>query len=138
MALRGALAHGLSLPGLRSRQGLAARGKGFHLRMRGLRQANLRHGGSSDRLVLGRLSDGHPLQRNFGAAIAEAAWAGSYKSAWLLCAKLRRAMVAPSRALLAGIAEIDETEIPLRGKDDPITGGGGRSAQRKLPLQLQR
>ena len=35
---------------------------------------------------------------------------GSYKSAWLLCAKLRRAMVAPSRALLAGIAEIDETE----------------------------
>ena len=35
---------------------------------------------------------------------------GSYKSAWLLCAKLRRAMVAPARALLAGIAEIDETE----------------------------
>ena len=74
MAVRGALAHGLSLPGLRSRQGLAARGKGFHLRMRRLRQANLRHGGddhaqleaSSDRLVLGRLSDGHPLQRNFG------------------------------------------------------------------------
>ena len=43
---------------------------------------------------------------------------GSYKSAWLLCAKLRRAMVAPSRALLAGIAEIDETEIPLRGRSD--------------------
>ena len=44
--------------------GLAARGKGFPLRMRRLRQANLRHGGddharleaSSDRLVLGRLS----------------------------------------------------------------------------------
>ena len=57
---------------------------------------------------------------------------GSYKSAWLLCAKLRRAMVAPSRALLAGIAEIDETEIPLRGKDDPITGGGGRSSKGKM------
>ena len=57
---------------------------------------------------------------------------GSYKSAWLLCAKLRRAMVAPSRALLAGIAEIDETEIPLRAKDDPITGGGGRSSQSKM------
>ena len=57
---------------------------------------------------------------------------GSYKSAWLLCAKLRRAMVAPSRALLAGTAEIDETEIPLRGKDDPITGGGGRSSQGKM------
>ena len=32
---------------------------------------------------------------------------GSYKSAWLLCAKLRLAMVAPTRALLSGIAEID-------------------------------
>ena len=57
---------------------------------------------------------------------------GSYKSAWLLCAKLRRAMVAPSRALLAGIAEIDETEVPLRAKDDLITGGGGRSSQSKM------
>lgn len=28
---------------------------------------------------------------------------GSYKSAWLLCAKLRRAMVAPERAPLAGL-----------------------------------
>ena len=37
---------------------------------------------------------------------------GSYKSAWLLCAKLRRAMVAPSRALLSGVAEVDETELP--------------------------
>src|SRR5512144_1997637 len=38
---------------------------------------------------------------------------GSYKSAWLLCAKLRRAMVAPGRSPLAGLAEVDETEIPL-------------------------
>ena len=50
---------------------------------------------------------------------------GSYKSAWLLCAQLRRAMVAPARALLAGIAEIDETEIPLRAKDDPSTADSG-------------
>ena len=49
-----------------------------------------------------------------------------------MCAKLRRAMVAPARALLAGIAEIDETEIPLRAKDDPIRGGGGRSSQSKM------
>ena len=108
--------------------------------MRRLRQANLRHGGddhaqleaSSDRLVLGRLSDGHPLQRNFGAQLQRLLALGSYKSAWLLCAKLRRAMVAPARALLAGIAEIDETEIPLRAKDDPIRGGGGRSSQSKM------
>jgi hypothetical protein len=57
---------------------------------------------------------------------------GSYKSAWLLCAKLRRAMVNPERALLAGLAEVDETEIPLRAKDDPLTGGGGRSSQGKM------
>jgi len=57
---------------------------------------------------------------------------GSYKSAWLLCAKLRRAMVAPGRALLSGLAEVDETELPLRGKDDPVTGGGGRSGQGKM------
>ena len=57
---------------------------------------------------------------------------GSYKSAWLLCAKLRRAMVAPDRALLSGVAELDETELPLRGKDDPVTGGGGRSGQGKM------
>ena len=57
---------------------------------------------------------------------------GSYKSAWLLCAKLRRAMVAPGRAPLAGLVEVDETAIPLRRKDDPPNGGHGRSRQGKL------
>jgi hypothetical protein len=57
---------------------------------------------------------------------------GSYKSAWLLCAKLRRAMVAPGRSPLAGLAEVDETEIPLRSKDDPVAGGGGRSHEGKM------
>lgn len=57
---------------------------------------------------------------------------GSYKSAWLLCAKLRRSMVAPGRGLLAGLVEVDETEIACRGKDDPVTGGGGRSRQGKM------
>ena len=33
---------------------------------------------------------------------------GSYKSSWLLCAKLRRAMVAPERSPLAGLVEVDE------------------------------
>jgi Transposase zinc-ribbon domain len=51
---------------------------------------------------------------------------GSYKSAWLMCAKLRREMVAPGRAPLAGLVEIDETAIPLRRKDDPPAGGQGR------------
>ena len=57
---------------------------------------------------------------------------GSYKSAWLLCAKLRRAMVAPGRAPLAGLIEVDEAEIPLRTKADPVCGGGGRSTQGKM------
>jgi hypothetical protein len=57
---------------------------------------------------------------------------GSYKSAWLLCAKLRRAMVAPGRSRLAGLVEVDETTIPLRRKDDPHSGGHGRSAEGKM------
>ena len=59
---------------------------------------------------------------------------GSYKSAWLLCHKLRRAMVAPERTLLAGLVEVDETAIPCRSKNDPPTGGSGRSRQGKLLL----
>ena len=59
---------------------------------------------------------------------------GSYKSAWLLCAKLRRAMVNPSRALLSGVVEIDETQISYRTKDDPVAGGGGRSTDGKMQV----
>ncbi|MDE2013074.1 MAG: IS1595 family transposase [Alphaproteobacteria bacterium] len=59
---------------------------------------------------------------------------GSYKSAWLLCAKLRRAMVNPQRDLLAGLIEVDETQISYRTKDDPPAGGGGRSAEGKLQV----
>ena len=56
---------------------------------------------------------------------------GSYKTAWLLCAKLRRSMVAPGRIPLAGRVEVDETEIACRSKYDPLTGGG-RSHQGKM------
>ena len=55
---------------------------------------------------------------------------GSDKSAWLLCGKLRRATVAPDRAPLSGLVEIDETTIPFRTKADPPEGGQGRSAAR--------
>src|SRR5512134_2620087 len=57
---------------------------------------------------------------------------GSYKSGWLLLQKLRRAMVDPGRGLLEGVVEIDETEIPLRRRDDPPAGGRGRSPQGKM------
>jgi hypothetical protein len=57
---------------------------------------------------------------------------GSYKTAWLLCAKLRRSMVAPGRAPLAGLVEVDETGIVCRSKNDPLTRGGGRSHHGKM------
>jgi len=59
---------------------------------------------------------------------------GSYKSAWLLCAKLRRAMVNPARTLLSGLVEVDETQIPYRTQDDPVAGGGGRSPEGKMQV----
>jgi hypothetical protein len=64
------------------------------------------------------------LQRQFAL--------GSCKTAWLICAKLRRSMVAPGRNALAGLVEVDETEIACRRKHDPLTGGGGRSSQGKI------
>ncbi len=59
---------------------------------------------------------------------------GSYKSAWLLCAKLPRAMVDPARNPLSGLVEIDETTINHRTKEDPVAGGRGRSHDGKLLL----
>ena len=41
---------------------------------------------------------------------------GSYKTAWLLLQKLRRAMVDPGRSPLQTLVEIDETEMPFRSK----------------------
>lgn len=57
---------------------------------------------------------------------------GSYKSAWLLSAKLRHAMVDPGRNLLGGLVEIDETTIPHRTKEEPVAGGAGRSHRGKM------
>jgi hypothetical protein len=57
---------------------------------------------------------------------------GSYRTAWMLCAKLRRAMVNPERKPLCGIVEADETIIPCRTKTDPIVMPAGRSAVGKM------
>src|SRR5437899_2330618 len=57
---------------------------------------------------------------------------GSYRTAWMLCAKLRRAMVNPEREPLCGVVEADETIIPFRAKDDPIVGPAGRSRAGKM------
>jgi transposase-like protein len=83
-------------------------------------------------VVLGGLSNGHPFQRHLGAELQSQLGLGSYKSAWLLSAKLRRSMVAGNRSPLAGLVEVDETEMVCRSKNDPLTGGGGRSTQGKM------
>ena len=57
---------------------------------------------------------------------------GSYRTAWMLAAKLRRAMVDPDRNPLSGLVEIDETSLPFRTKNDPASGGPGRSHDGKL------
>ena len=57
---------------------------------------------------------------------------GSYKTAWLLLHKLRRAMVAPDRTPLEGDVEIDETSIPFRRADESPTGGQGKSTVGKM------
>src|SRR5215211_7908984 len=57
---------------------------------------------------------------------------GSYKTAWLLLRKLRRAMVDPEREPLAGLVEVDETSIPFRTKGDPVAAKPGRSHEGKL------
>jgi predicted RNA-binding Zn-ribbon protein involved in translation (DUF1610 family) len=59
---------------------------------------------------------------------------GSYRTAWMLAGKLRRAMVAPQRAPLSGLIEADESTLPLRTKDDPPAGGGGRSLEGKMAI----
>jgi hypothetical protein len=55
---------------------------------------------------------------------------GSYKSAWLLVRKLRRAMVDPDREPLAGLVEVDETSLPFRAGGEPVRPG--RSHDGKL------
>src|SRR4051812_3871485 len=55
---------------------------------------------------------------------------GSYKSAWLLVRKLRRAMVDPERESLAGLVEVDETSVPFRARGEPVRPG--RSHDGKL------
>jgi transposase-like protein len=55
---------------------------------------------------------------------------GSYKSAWLLLRKLRRAMVDPDREPSAGLVEVDETSLPFRAGGEPARPG--RSHDGKL------
>src|SRR6266496_1359295 len=57
---------------------------------------------------------------------------GSYRTGWMLCAKLRRAMVNPQREPLCGLVEADETIIAFRTKNDPVVVPAGRSGVGKM------
>lgn len=57
---------------------------------------------------------------------------GSYKSAWLLLQKLRRAIINPDRTPLEDTVEVDETSVAYRKKSDPVTGGQGGSKVGKM------
>lgn len=59
---------------------------------------------------------------------------GSYRTAWMLCHKLRRAMVNPQRSLLSGWVEVDETLIPYRTKQDSLAGSKGRSHDGRMAV----
>ena len=39
---------------------------------------------------------------------------GWYRTAWMLCVKLHRAMVIPERKPLSGVVETDDTIMPFR------------------------
>src|SRR5271168_3111139 len=59
---------------------------------------------------------------------------GSYRTAWMLCAKLRRAMVNPEREPLCGVVEADETIIPFRrAKAGCATSTGSRRTRLAPP-----
>lgn len=59
---------------------------------------------------------------------------GSYKTAWFLLHRLRKAMVDPERSSLEGIVEIDESSMPYRTKNEPVAGGQGRSLIGKMVI----
>ena len=111
--------------------GWALTRQGPHVRVRALPSPDLGDGGDhparqarAHRLVLGRL----PMLRRIrtGSRRFDQLGIGSYRSAWLLAAKLRKAMRDP----LSGLIEVDETALAFRTKNDPVAGGAGRRSER--------
>ena len=111
---------GFRCPARSSRQGLAARGKAFTYecaacgRQTSVTAGTIMHGSKLPLTVwfwavylMATHSNGiSALQLQRLLAL------GSYKSAWLLCAKLQRAMVAPSRASWLGSPRSTRQESP--------------------------
>jgi hypothetical protein len=54
---------------------------------------------------------------------------GSYRTAWMLCAKLRRAMVNPEREPLSGLVEADDHPVPHQERPNCHARGAQRGRQ---------
>jgi hypothetical protein len=90
----------------------------------------MQHASAAQEVVPGRLSDGDTLE--LSALQLQPKLDVSYKTAWLLLHKLRRAMVDPDRTRLTGKVEVDESAIPYRRKQDTAKRGGGSSTANKI------
>jgi hypothetical protein len=123
------VARWVRLPWLRRLQGLETGDQAVHLGVLGChRQTSVTAGTVMHRSKMPLRTAIHLLTSHSNGISAEQAQAqlgiGSHKIAWLLLHKLRRAMVNPERCLLMGLVEVDETEVPLRSKHDPIANHG--------------
>ena len=114
--------------------------------MRRLRQADLgdrRHHhaplqAAADHLVLGGLSDRHPFQWHLGPATATPA---RPRLLQIGLADLRQAAPQHGRSRphpARRPGQVDETEIACRSKNDPLTGGGGRSHRQNADRRRRR
>ncbi len=112
--------------------------------MRPVSPADVGYGGDGDarleaaahRMVLGGLSDGHPLERPLRAADVAAAGPGLLQECLAFVRQAAPGHGQSARALLSGVVEIDETQVSYRTKDDPVTGGGGRSPDGKMQVAV--
>ena len=123
LSRQAAVAGGVPLPDM-PRAGSLGHGAGL-ASLPGVRSADLGDGGDLVRghaFALASVKSGASalgLQRVLGV--------GSYRTAWNLLHKLRRAMVRPGRDRLQGVVEVDEIFI-----GGPRPGKRGRGAQGKV------
>lgn len=57
---------------------------------------------------------------------------GSYRTAWAMLHRLRRAMVRPGREQLKALVEVDETYLAITDKQNPISPEGRKSSTSKV------
>lgn len=61
---------------------------------------------------------------------------GSYQTAWTALHRFRRAMVRPSRELLKGQVEVDETYLAITDRQNPISPVGRKSNTTKVQIVI--